>query len=43
MAKRQQAKHRELYDQKFRGAELEIGDLVLVKQTCLEGQTQNTG
>ena len=34
MAKRQQAKHRELYDQKCRGAELEIGDLVLVKQTA---------
>ena len=34
MAKRQQAKHRELYDQKCRGTELEIGDLVLVKQTA---------
>ena len=33
MAKRQQAKQRELYDQKCRGAELEIGNLVLVKQT----------
>ena len=31
MAKRQQAKHRELYDQKCRGAELEIGDQFLVK------------
>ena len=37
MAKRQQAKHRELYDQKCRGAELEVGDLVLVKLDCLEG------
>ena len=43
MAKSQQTKHRELYDQKCRGAELEVGDLVLVKQDCLEGQTQNTG
>ena len=34
MAKRQQAKHRELYDQKCRGAELEVGDLVLVKQNA---------
>ena len=38
MAKRQQAKHRELYDQKYRGAELEIGDLVLVKQTAWKGR-----
>ena len=34
MAKRQQAKHRELYEQRGRGAELEVGDLVLVKQTA---------
>ena len=38
MAKRQQAKHRELYDQKCRGAELEIGDLFLVKQTAWKGR-----
>ena len=38
MDKRQQAKHRELYDQKCRGAELEIGDLVLVKQTAWKGR-----
>ena len=38
MAKRQQAKHRELYDQKCRGAELEIGDLVLVKQSIWKGR-----
>ena len=25
------------------GAELEVGDLVLVKTVCLEGQTQDTG
>ena len=37
MAKRQQAKHRELYDQKFRGTELEVGDLILVKQTAWKG------
>ena len=38
MAKRQQAKHRELYDKKCRGAELEVGDLVLVKQTAWKGR-----
>ena len=38
MAKRQQAKHRELYDQRCRGAELEVGDLVLVKQTAWKGR-----
>ena len=38
MAKRQQAKHRDLYDQRCRGAELEIGDLVLVKQTAWKGR-----
>ena len=38
VAKRQQAKHRELYDQKCRHAELEIGDLVLVKQTAWKGR-----
>ena len=32
MAKRQQARHRELYNQKCRGAELEVGDLVLVNR-----------
>ena len=38
MAKRQQAKHRELYDQRCRGAELEVGDLILVKQTAWKGR-----
>ena len=38
MAKRQQAKHRELHDQRCRGAELEVGDLVLVKQTAWKGR-----
>ena len=38
MAKRQQAKHRKLYDQRCRGAELEAGDLVLVKQTAWKGR-----
>ena len=38
MAKRQKARHRELYDQKCRGAELEVGDLVLVTQTAWKGR-----
>ena len=38
VAKRQQAKHSELYGQKCRGSELEIGDLVLVKQTAWKGR-----
>ena len=38
MAKRQQAKHRELYDQKCMGADLEVGDLFLVKQTAWKGR-----
>ena len=38
MAKRQQAKHRELYDQRCRGAEVEVGDLVLVKLTAWKGR-----
>ena len=38
MAKRQQAKHRKLYDQRCRGAELAVGDLVLVKQTAWKGR-----
>ena len=38
MPKRQQAKHRELCDQKCRGAELEVGNLVLVKQTVWKGR-----
>ena len=38
MAKRQHAKHRELYGQRCRGAELEVGDLVLVKQTAWKGR-----
>ena len=38
MTKRQQAKHRELYDQKCWGLELEVGDLVLVKQTAWKGR-----
>ena len=38
MAKRQQAKHRKLYDQRYRGAELKVGDLVLVKQTAWKGR-----
>ena len=38
MAKRQQARHKGLYDQRCRGAELEVGDLVLVKQTAWKGR-----
>ena len=38
MAKRQQARHQELYDLKCRGATLEEGDLVLVKQTAWKGR-----
>ena len=34
MAQRQQVKHRELYNMKCRGATLDVGDLVLVKQTA---------
>ena len=38
MAKRQQTKHKGLYDRKCRGAELKVGDLVLVKQTAWKGR-----
>ena len=38
MAKRKQATHRELYDQRCRGAEVEVRDLVLVKQTAWKGR-----
>ena len=38
MAKRQQARHWNLYDLKCRGATLEEGDLVLVKQTAWKGR-----
>ena len=41
MAKRQQARHRELYDLNCRGAALEEGDLVLVKQTTCKGGTKS--
>ena len=34
MVKRHQARHKGLYDQKCRGAELKIGDQFLVKQTA---------
>ena len=44
MAKRQQVKHRELYDQKYRGAELEVGDLVGRADTRyrIGGRVRNT-
>ena len=38
MAKRQWARHRGLYDLKCRGATLNVGDLVLVKQTAWKGR-----
>ena len=38
LAKWQQARHQELYDQKCRGAELDVGDLVLVKQAAWKGR-----
>ena len=38
MAQRPQARHRELYDMKCRGATLNVGDLVLVKQTAWKGR-----
>ena len=38
MAQRQQAKHRELYDMNCRNAALDVGDLVLVKQTAWKGR-----
>ena len=38
MAQKQQAKHRELYDLKCRGSALDVGDLVLVKQTAWKGR-----
>ena len=38
MAQRQQARHRELYDLKCRGATLSVGDLVLAKQTAWKGR-----
>ena len=41
MAKRQQAKHRELYDQKCRGAVLEVGGSGAGKTDCLERQAQD--
>ena len=38
MALRQQARHKGLYDRKCRGATLDIGNLVLVKQTAWKGR-----
>ena len=38
MAQKHQAKHRELYDLKCRGAALDVGDMVLVKQTAWKGR-----
>ena len=38
MSSRQQTRHKGLYDQRCREAELKVGDLVLVKQTVLKGK-----
>ena len=38
MAQKQQAKHRELYNLKCRGTPLDVGDLVVVKQTSWKGR-----
>ena len=38
VASRQQARHKGLYDQRCRGTELEIGDLVLVRKTAWKGK-----
>ena len=38
VADRQQARHKELYDRRCRGAALDIGDLVLVKKTAWKGK-----
>ena len=38
VASRQQARHKGLYDQRYRGAELEVGDMVLVRKTAWKGR-----
>ena len=38
MTQKQQARHRELYNLRCRGATLSVGDLVLVKQTAWKGR-----
>ena len=38
IASKQQARHKGLYDRKCRGATLDVGDLVLVKQTARKGR-----
>ena len=43
MAQRQQARHKELYDMKCRGASLNVGDLVMVKQTAWKGRYKIQG
>ena len=43
IASKQQARHKGPYDRKCRGATLDIGDLVLVKQTAWKGQAQDPG
>ena len=38
MAGRQQARHKGVYYRRFKGAALDIGDLVLVKKTAWKGR-----
>ena len=38
MASRQQARYKGMYDQRCRGAELEIGDLILARKTAWKGK-----
>ena len=38
VAGRQQARHKGLYDKRCKGAELDIGDLVLVRKTAWKGK-----
>ena len=38
VASRQQARHKGLYDKRCKGAELDIGDLVVVRKTALKGK-----
>ena len=38
VASRQHARHKGLYDKRWKGAELDIGDLVLVRKTAWKGK-----
>ena len=43
IASKQEARHKRLYDRKCRGATLDVGDLVLVKQTAWKGRHKIQG